>query len=68
MRPGNLKSLPVDQLWSPDEQTPSDQAEPATRDGEFRAQQQKIQRLNAYYDKALAELRASLDRHRDESG
>ncbi len=51
--------VPAGEL-SHDEPAPL-QAEPATHDDEFSAQQQKIERLNQYYDEVVAELRAVLD-------
>jgi hypothetical protein len=40
--------------------------EPATRAEKFREQQQRIARLNKYFDQAVAEIRASLERtHRE---
>jgi hypothetical protein len=45
---------------------PSEAPETATFDDEFRAQQQKIERLNQYYDEVVAELRILLDQSQDE--
>jgi hypothetical protein len=39
-----------------DEQVSFQPAEPASYEDAFRAQQQKIQRLNEYYDQVVAEL------------
>jgi hypothetical protein len=43
------------------ERPASDSTESATHDDEFRVQQQKIQRLTAYYDEVVAELLALLN-------
>jgi hypothetical protein len=45
---------------------PSDPAESVALDDAFRAQQQKIERLNQYYDEVVAELRILLDQSQDE--
>ena len=50
----------------PLERVPSDPAEVATYDDEFRVQQQKIQRLSEYYDQVVAELLALLNESHDE--
>jgi hypothetical protein len=47
---------------SPAERFDVDRDEPATRAGRLRAQQQRSQKLHDYYDDALAEIRASLER------
>jgi hypothetical protein len=53
---------PVDELWSSlRELTEFDQAGSATRVEKFQEQREKIQRLDAYYNQTIAELRASLD-------
>lgn len=66
MRVGNmrdLKSMSVDELWPLEG---SDRTESATRAEDFRAQRERIQRLNEYCSRVAAELRASLDRTHDE--
>jgi hypothetical protein len=60
MNPGDPETMTMDELRPLDEQALSDPAESATHDDEFRAQQQKIDRLNAYYDEVVVELRALL--------
>jgi hypothetical protein len=47
---------------SPAETFDVDRDEPATRAGRLEAQQQRSQKLHEYYDEALAEIRASLER------
>jgi hypothetical protein len=63
MKPGDLETIPADELWLLDEGAPS-----VPHDDEFRAQQQKSERLNQYYDEVVAELRALLDASDDEGG
>jgi hypothetical protein len=57
MNPGDQQSTFVDEL----ERAPSDPAEPAAHEDEFRAQRQKTDRLNEYYADVVAELRALLE-------
>ena len=66
MKPGDPKSMSVDELLLLDEQAPSAPAEPATYDDAFRVQQQKFERLNEYYDEVVAELRTLLAETADE--
>jgi hypothetical protein len=47
---------------SPAEQFDDDRDEPEIRINRLRAQQQRFQKLHEYYDEALAEIRASLER------
>jgi hypothetical protein len=66
MKPGHLTLVSADEPLAFDEQASIDQGlidQPtiAPHEAEFREQQQKIQRLNAYYDDVVAELRALLD-------
>ena len=68
MKPGDPESTSADELFLLDEQTPSAPAEPATHDDAFRVQQQKIERLNEYYDEVVAELRTLLAATADEGG
>ena len=68
MNPGDTKSMSMEGLLSLDDRAPLDPAESATHDETFCAQQQKIQRLNQYYDDVVAELRALLDQDHDEAG
>jgi hypothetical protein len=61
MKPGHLTLVSADELLSIDEQASIDQAGLAPHEEAFREQQQRIQRLNEYYDDVVAELRALLD-------
>ena len=61
MKPGHLTLVSADEPLAIDEQAPIDQTEIAPHEEAFREQQQKIQRLNDYYDDVVAELRALLD-------
>jgi hypothetical protein len=66
MKSGDLKLVPAGDPLSPDlltpdplalhEQSSLQPADPATHDEAFRTQQQKIQRLNQYYNEVVAEL------------
>ena len=47
---------------SPNEKFNVDRDEPAIRAGRLQVQAQRAQKLHEYYDEALAELRASLER------
>lgn len=47
---------------SPAEKFDIDRDEPAIRAGRLQVQAQRSQKLHEYYDEALAELRASLER------
>ena len=47
---------------SPAETFDVDRDEPAIRAGRLQAQQQRAQKLHQYYDEALAEIRATLER------
>jgi hypothetical protein len=47
---------------SPADRFNIDREGPAKRAGKLRALEQRLQKLNDYCDKAVAELRASLDR------
>ncbi|THD62446.1 MAG: hypothetical protein E7813_19915 [Bradyrhizobium sp.] len=68
MKPGNIESMPAAELFSFDDRAPLNPAERAALDDEFAAQQQKIERLNQYYDEVVAELRVLLDQSEDEGG
>jgi hypothetical protein len=61
MKPGDPTSIAGDELLL-DERSPPVQAETAPHDDEFYVQQQRIERLNQYYDEVVAELRALLDK------
>ena len=47
---------------SPAEKFDTDRDEPAVRAGRLEVQAQRSQKLHDYYDEALAEIRASLER------
>jgi hypothetical protein len=47
---------------SPAQKYNVDHDEPVTRAGRLQVQQQRAQKLHEYYDEALAEIRASLER------
>jgi hypothetical protein len=68
MKSGDLETIAADELWILDEGAPSAPVEPVPHDDEFRALQQKSERLNQYYDEVVAELRALLDASDDEGG
>jgi hypothetical protein len=65
MNPDDPDTMTLDEARPLDERTLSDPAESATYDDEFRVQQQKIERLNAYYDEVVVELRALLGQLQD---
>jgi hypothetical protein len=67
MERDDLKSMSAELLWSLHQLAATTGTEPATRAEKFREQQQKIARLNKYFDQAVAEIRASLERthHRE---
>jgi hypothetical protein len=66
MKPGDSETMTVDELRPLDKRVLSDPALSATHDDEFRAQQQKSERLNEYYDEVVVELRALLGQLHDE--
>ena len=68
MKPGNIDSMPAAELFSFDDRARLNPAERGMLDEEFAAQQQKIERLNRYYDDVVTELRALLDQSEDEGG
>jgi hypothetical protein len=55
------KSTSVDEFWSVQGLTEFRQAESAALVEKFQEQQEKIQRLDEYYNQTIAEIRASLD-------
>jgi hypothetical protein len=61
MKHQDIKSVSAEQLWSFPERTASDQAESATLVANLRAQRQRFQQLNEFCDRAIAEIRASLE-------
>ena len=66
MERDDLKSMSAELLWSLHQLAATTGTAPATRAEKFREQQQKIARLNTYFDQAVAEIRASLERtHRE---
>ncbi len=66
MERDDLKSMSAELLLSLHQLAATAGTEPATTAEKFREQQQKIARLNKYFDQAVAEIRASLARtHRE---
>jgi hypothetical protein len=65
MKSGELALAPAGELMTL-ERMPSDPAEAATCDDELLVQQQKIQRLDEYYNQVVAELLALLNESHDE--
>ena len=66
MNPDDPDTMTLDAPRALDEPTLSDPAEFAIHEDEFRTQQQKIERLNAYYDEVVVELRALLGQIEDD--
>jgi hypothetical protein len=66
MKHHDIKSVSAEQLWSLPETTASDQAEFATLAASLRAQRQRFQQLNEFCDRAIAEIRASLEPSQNE--
>jgi hypothetical protein len=62
MKHHDIKSVPAEPLSSFPGRTASDQAESATLAANLRAQRQRFQQLNEFCDRAIAEIRASLER------
>jgi hypothetical protein len=58
----DLKSMSVDELWSFQELATSGRADIATLVAKFRAQQERVDRLDDYCNQTVAEISASLDR------
>ena len=59
----DLKSMSAELPWSVDEFVAFNRVQAAaTHMVEFWAQEQRLKQLNEYCDKAVAEIRASLDR------
>jgi hypothetical protein len=58
----DLKSMSVDELWSLQELATSGRADITTLVAKFRAQQQRVLRLDDYCNQTVAEISASLDR------
>ena len=61
----DLKSMSAELAWSVDEFVDFNRVQAATHMVEFWAQEQRFKQLNDYYDRAVAEIRASLDRTQD---
>jgi hypothetical protein len=59
--------VPEGALLTPDEQVSFQPAEPASYGDAFSAQQQKIQRLNEYYNQVVAELLVVLNESEKEA-
>jgi hypothetical protein len=57
----DLKSISVDELWSFQELAISGRADIATLVAKFRAQQERVDRLDDYCNQTVAEISASLD-------
>jgi hypothetical protein len=62
MNRNDLNSMSAELPWSVHEFVAFNRVQAATHMVEFWAQDQKLRQLNEYYDKAVAEIRASLDR------
>ena len=58
----DLKSMSAELAWSVDEFVDFNRVQAATHMVEFWAQEQRFKHLNEYCEKAVAEIRASLDR------
>ena len=61
MKHQDIKSVPAEQLCSSPETTAPDQQEFAALAAGLRAQRQKFQQFNDFCDRAIAEIRASLE-------
>jgi hypothetical protein len=66
MNPDDPDTMTLDETRPLDEPALSDPAEFAIHEDEFRTQQEKIERLNAYYDEVVVELRALLGQIKDD--
>ena len=62
MKRHDLKSMSAELPWSVHEFVAFNRMQAATHMVEFWAQEQRLKQLNEYCDKAVAEIRASLDR------
>jgi hypothetical protein len=58
----DLKAMSAEPPWSVHEFVAFNRVQAATHMVEFWAQEQRLKRLNEYCDKAVTEIRASLDR------
>ena len=65
MKRHDLKSMSPELPWSVHEFVAFNRVQAATHMVEFWAQEQRLKQLNEYCDKAVAEIRASLDRTQD---
>jgi type II secretory pathway component PulL len=62
------KSMPVDELWSLQELADADREKSSeSLASKLRAQQQRTERLDAYFNQTVAEIRASLERSKSQS-
>ena len=59
------KSMSAELPWSVDEFVAFNRVQAATHIVEFWAREQRLKQLNDYCDRAVAEIRASLDRTQD---
>jgi len=66
MKHHDINSVPAEQLCSFPAPTAPDQEEFATIAAGLRAQRERFQKLNEFCDRAIAELRASLEPNQDE--
>ena len=66
MKHQDITSVPAEQLWSIPATTASDQEEFATIAAGLRAQRERFQKLNEFCDRAIAEIRASLEPDQNE--
>jgi hypothetical protein len=62
----DLKLMPTDELWFFQELATSGRADIVTLVAKFRAQQERVHRLDDYCNQTVAEIRASLDRTKNE--
>jgi hypothetical protein len=62
MVPHDFKAMLTEILWSLQEPATSGETQSVTPDGDFQAQQQRLQQLNEYCEQAIGEIRASLER------
>lgn len=68
MKPGHIDAAHSAELFSFDDRAPLNPAEREALDEGFAAQQEKIDRLNRYYDAVVAELRAVIDETENHGG
>jgi hypothetical protein len=63
----DLKSMSVDGLWSFQELAASGRVDIATLVAKFRAQQERVHRLDDYCNQTVADISASLDQTKTRS-